>query len=538
MSPRRTLCALAAAILLTGAALAPPARAQSAFRAGLTSSIHNVVDLIDMAVDVRPRSDVRHLHNALNQLLHVLEKQGHGSNSHFGKGMNVQGGHKNVGNAGLVNAGNRANNVVNNSALNNRSSAVSNNVGNLLANNRLANNKSLNNGAANNKLANNLTNNKLANNLTNNKLANNLANNKLAGNNAAKIGDTRNAAAPRNLAPANNASGKNLVNTRNVLPANNYLNSKAGNVNASKNTVTGNAKNAGNNVMNGCNCKYGPGSGKTAGNIGTGLKMPANNLGKNKGPGGNVTNSHVVATNRGVGAMPGKCCKGSIAKSGPTANVKTSLGAHNCGNAKNQTAPLNNAAIRNAGNAKLGSPVGNAKNGAIANAKNGQAPIGNQAKNVGNLSKSFPNLGNAKVLDASGRNYNCISATLGIHNQWINPKTGPANAPLAPMDKLYASQGFQRLPNLDLRPDGKNQKVALYATKNANGSVKQVTHAALQQPNGTWTSKLGQLPLIQHKSAYSVAGPMYGSPVAAYARPMAGATVGNRAMMPNGARKR
>lgn len=135
------------------------------------------------------------------------------------------------------------------------------------------------------------------------------------------------------------------------------------------------------------------------------------------------------------------------------------------------------------------------------------------------LRRDFPRLnGDYQVLEPAGRNYNCVAHTLGITNRWIDPVTGPANAPLAPMDRLYGQHGYQRLPALDLTPVPGVQKVVLYATAARNGSISQVTHAALQLPDGTFASKLGPLALIRHGTPQALVGPAYGAPVAVYAR--------------------
>lgn len=136
-----------------------------------------------------------------------------------------------------------------------------------------------------------------------------------------------------------------------------------------------------------------------------------------------------------------------------------------------------------------------------------------------NLARGFPRLDNQfKVIDRNGQDYNCIAFTLGIQNQWIDPKTGPASNPFSFMDKLYGANGYRRTPTLDLRDDPNLQKVAIYATRNANGSIKAITHAALQDPGGAWLSKLGHLPLIRHADPNAVDGPTYGQPVATYVR--------------------
>jgi hypothetical protein len=132
--------------------------------------------------------------------------------------------------------------------------------------------------------------------------------------------------------------------------------------------------------------------------------------------------------------------------------------------------------------------------------------------------KGFPNLKeNFEVLRPSSPIYNCISHTLRLYDRWIDPQIGPSENPLGPMDRLYATQGYSRLPRLDFSLESGKQKVALYA-HTAGGKITKVTHAALQSSNGTWTSKLGKLALIRHLTLGQLSGPEYGVPIAVYIR--------------------
>lgn len=135
------------------------------------------------------------------------------------------------------------------------------------------------------------------------------------------------------------------------------------------------------------------------------------------------------------------------------------------------------------------------------------------------FSPRFPHLlTNFEVLEPPGKHYNCIAHSMGIHNRWINPQTGPAAWPFGPMDQLYQPLGFHRLPTLDLSLKKGVQKIVLYALKNPDGTIKEVTHAALQEKDGVWSSKLGQLPLIRHITVEALNGPNYGEAVAVYVR--------------------
>src|SRR5262245_38164726 len=105
----------------------------------------------------------------------------------------------------------------------------------------------------------------------------------------------------------------------------------------------------------------------------------------------------------------------------------------------------------------------------------------------GDLARGLPQLDRQlKVIDAPPQDYNCIAHTLGIHNQWIDPQTGPANSPMGPMDQIYGKYGYRRTDKLDLQAKPGQERVALYGTVGKDGNVQRITHAALQEPDGSW----------------------------------------------------
>lgn len=109
--------------------------------------------------------------------------------------------------------------------------------------------------------------------------------------------------------------------------------------------------------------------------------------------------------------------------------------------------------------------------------------------------------------------YNCIAHTAGIKNVWVNPyQTG------AGWDDYYGPLGYKRAAGTDTSFTTGTQKVAVYATKRPDGQLKQYTHAAVQDADGTWTSKLGSGPLIRHRTAEAVGGGLYGEVVRVYER--------------------
>jgi hypothetical protein len=138
------------------------------------------------------------------------------------------------------------------------------------------------------------------------------------------------------------------------------------------------------------------------------------------------------------------------------------------------------------------------------------------------IASLFPNLrvNSFEILDPRiGTTYNCIAHSLGIYDRWINPKTGPPGNPLGYMDQMYLLKGYQRAASVDYRVAPGVKKVMLFALV-AGGQIQEVTHAAVQQADGTWTSKLGQLPLIRYYNPLAVAGTQYGQPVAMYEAPL------------------
>jgi type VI secretion system secreted protein VgrG len=132
--------------------------------------------------------------------------------------------------------------------------------------------------------------------------------------------------------------------------------------------------------------------------------------------------------------------------------------------------------------------------------------------------KSFPNLGKRYLVygrSTPGKkdgSYNCIAHTLRIYDKWVWP-----GHKVSDFDRLYRRFGFRRVKGLNFARSTRYEKIVLYG-KVEKGRLK-ATHGALQQPNGLWTSKLGQGPLIKHPSPHSLTGPSYGRPIAVYVRP-------------------
>ena len=61
------------------------------------------------------------------------------------------------------------------------------------------------------------------------------------------------------------------------------------------------------------------------------------------------------------------------------------------------------------------------------------------------------------------------------------------------------------------------EKIAIFG--NGNEGEEEPTHAALQLENGEWTSKMGTLEDIRHKTPDAVRGPLYGKIICFMSRP-------------------
>ena len=135
---------------------------------------------------------------------------------------------------------------------------------------------------------------------------------------------------------------------------------------------------------------------------------------------------------------------------------------------------------------------------------------------------SFPRLGEEfEVLAPATVTYNCIGWSLGHTRSWVWPTVSGQPASLYHFDGLYRYYGFYRVAGLDYSRQPGLDKVVLYASQQPDGRIAP-THAALQMTDGSWSSKLGSLPLIRHLHPNDVAGPSYGSPWVLYVRPRSG----------------
>jgi len=124
----------------------------------------------------------------------------------------------------------------------------------------------------------------------------------------------------------------------------------------------------------------------------------------------------------------------------------------------------------------------------------------------------------ANANDHSPKNHNCIDDSVGDTSKRIPPQTGPKANPFGPMDKIYKDYGYTPHNTTDWNSVAGKNKVVLFGTKNPDGSIKVITHAIRQMPDGTWRSKMGYGPLVRIGSPNDLNGVFYGLPVRVYTK--------------------
>jgi hypothetical protein len=126
--------------------------------------------------------------------------------------------------------------------------------------------------------------------------------------------------------------------------------------------------------------------------------------------------------------------------------------------------------------------------------------------------RSFPHLGKRfEVLGPATRRYNCIAWSLNVTSDWIWP-----GDQVRDFDRLNGQRGYQRINGLDFVRVRGTDRIVLYGKRSRGRLV--ATHQARQLADGSWSSKLGALPLIRHIQPEDLNGDVYGLPIAVYAR--------------------
>jgi hypothetical protein len=136
----------------------------------------------------------------------------------------------------------------------------------------------------------------------------------------------------------------------------------------------------------------------------------------------------------------------------------------------------------------------------------------------------FPRLTNNDFTETSKatRKYNCIAwAAKETTKKWWPDPLGigkwppkiPKEVTIDAFVRAFGTIGYIRCDNRDLE-DG-FEKIVLYGTIDLAGKISP-THAAIQLPNGNWSSKIGDYEDIEHPALESLEGPTYGQVLACY----------------------
>ena len=129
------------------------------------------------------------------------------------------------------------------------------------------------------------------------------------------------------------------------------------------------------------------------------------------------------------------------------------------------------------------------------------------------IDEVFPSLAEEgyEVTSQDDNQYNCIAYAAGETDRWWShietagyywPEYASRTALIQSLVEVFTGLGYKPCPDASSDPD--LQKIALYSK---NG---EWTHAAIQLPDGSWSSKLGAGEDIRHKTPQSLTGTTYG----------------------------
>ena len=115
--------------------------------------------------------------------------------------------------------------------------------------------------------------------------------------------------------------------------------------------------------------------------------------------------------------------------------------------------------------------------------------------------------------------YNCVAWAAGITNDWLEPSPA-GNWPIAKSGfdvaayaEMFASFGYADCRDGSIEPG--MEKIVIYGDNNG-----QFRHVARQLADGRWTSKLGELSDIRHKTPSLLSSSGYGKPLRYMWRPI------------------
>lgn len=127
------------------------------------------------------------------------------------------------------------------------------------------------------------------------------------------------------------------------------------------------------------------------------------------------------------------------------------------------------------------------------------------------------------ITSGKANRYNCIAWAAGddknawwpIRGYW--PPKVPRVRTLEAFIQAYETREYKLCKDGSL--EAGLEKIAIFGVTNSASGLVIPTHAALQLESGEWTSKMGPLEDITHKSIHDVNGPVYGEPKRYMSRP-------------------
>jgi len=127
------------------------------------------------------------------------------------------------------------------------------------------------------------------------------------------------------------------------------------------------------------------------------------------------------------------------------------------------------------------------------------------------IEEQFPFLANCgyRITSAQDSGYNCIGYAAGDNEHWWQPGPGyywpdgvVEDESIEALVSVFAALGYDICDNRDI--ESGYEKIALY------GDQDCYTHAAKQEMDGKWKSKLGNWEDIEHNSLDGLRGKDYG----------------------------
>lgn len=128
------------------------------------------------------------------------------------------------------------------------------------------------------------------------------------------------------------------------------------------------------------------------------------------------------------------------------------------------------------------------------------------------LSSKWPNLnGNFEYTSIETKNYNCVAWAVHITHKriqfdYLDDGEPDMEQNVSRYIEFYIKEGFEVCEN-DLLENG-IEKIVLYCYTDS----LEFSHVARQLEDGEWTSKMGDLEDISHRTVDTLVGSFYGKP--------------------------